>query len=127
MKETAHTFAILPESSQKIMTFPKRDVVNATKGQKEQLGKTKRERAIVSELTSSSENEEQAKTRKKQKEKARTPELAFDYEEETRSSTIEISSNTTEAGEERKEVAKPNQAFEKEEWKEYYTKNAHIP
>ena len=59
-----------------------------------------RQRAIVFESTSPCENEEQAKTRIKQKRggKVRTPVLKFDYEEETRSSTLEILSTTTQAG-----------------------------
>ena len=78
---------MLPESSKKIKTFSKRDVVNATDEQKEKLGKAKRRRAIVAESTSSSENEETKTKKQTRDENVRTPELAFDYEEEALPST----------------------------------------
>ena len=97
VNETAHTVSILPGKSRTVKTFSKRDIACANASQKAKLKNMNKRRAILSESTSTCEGEEPVrKQKKKKKETARNPELAFDLENEQRPNIIEISSGTTE-------------------------------
>ena len=101
INETDHTVSILPESTELVKSFSKRDIASANSAQKEKIKKTaRRKRAILAESTSHSETDEPKKKNmpKKKKEEKQTPELAFDLEAEPRPTIIEISSGTTEIG-----------------------------
>ena len=95
VNETDHTVSILPESSQPMKTFSKRDIASASGTQKEKVIK---KRVRVSDSTSNSEAKmPKKKTPKKEGEKRQTAELAFDLETESRLQIIEMSSVTTES------------------------------
>ena len=77
-------------------TSSKRDIECASASQKAKYKNTSKRRAILSESTSAGEGEEPVRKQKK-KETARTPELAFNLENEQRPNIIEMSSGTTES------------------------------
>ena len=79
-----------------VKTLSKRDIACASASQKAKFKNTSKRRAILSESTSTTEGEEPLRKQKK-KETARTPELAFELENEQRPNIIEISSGTTES------------------------------
>ena len=97
INETAHTIAMLPDSSSTPKIPSKRGVAIATNEQEENIEKKVRARAVVSETTSWSENEEPTKTGRLTKKKGnqQSPEIAFDFEEEARPSIIGIGSTGT--------------------------------
>ena len=103
ISETAHTIAVIPGPSKRPKIYSKRDVVKASKQQKE-VFKRGGKRAIIDESSTSSELELPAKKKGPAVKwgKTTSPELAFDSETEANPSIIEISSNTTVNGEESK-------------------------
>ena len=96
-QETQHTIAIFPGKAKRPKIFSKRDIASTSVEQKNVLKKVGR-RATINETSSSSEPEQPApkKGKTQKQEKAKTPEVAIEFDEEMPPSVIDISSNTTE-------------------------------
>ena len=98
VKESAHTTAIIPETSNAPKVYTKRDVAAATKEQKEKIAKKPMRRAVMEDTTSSSESDENSEKRKKSKKKGEaTPRR---WPSTLTPPIFEISSTATEAAEE---------------------------
>ena len=121
ISETAHTIAVLPEGAKQAEFFSKQDIMQASKQQKEKFKKAGK-RAIIEDSSSSSESKGTTKRKgKKTKqgkspllglsakwEKLPTPELAFDLQNKTQPSIIDISS-TADSKDNAEEVIPPKQ------------------
>ena len=104
-----------------VKTFSKSDIVCASASQKAKFKNTSKRRAILSESTSTSEREEPVRKQTK-KEPAKTPELAFDLENEQRPIIIEVSSGTTESESQQIGTSNNKQGLEQKVTEEPFSK-----